>query len=85
MFYLIVLFILDCFHCFYIIVMWNWECFKMFKPRAYEYGSYKTWNKHNVQVDILRRPVQQKGTVLDVICLLTISDNGAMNQQTPQK
>lgn len=36
--------------------------------------------KQNVQVDILRRPVQQKGTVLDVICLLTISNNGAMNQ-----
>lgn len=45
----------------------------------------KNETKRNVQVDILWRPVQQKGTVLDVICLLTISDNGAMNQQTPQK
>lgn len=45
----------------------------------------KSETKHNMQVDILRRPVQQKATVLDVICLSTISDNGAMNQQTPQK
>lgn len=59
----------------------------MLKPRACEYGSHthKDETKHNVQVDILRRPVQQKGIVLDVICLLTISDNGAVNQQTPQK
>lgn len=58
----------------------------MLKPRACEYGSHtKNEMRHNVQVDILRRPVQQKGTILDVICLLTISDNGAMNQQTPQK
>lgn len=45
----------------------------------------KNETKHDVQVDILKRHVQQKGTVLDVICLLTISDNGAMNQKTPQK
>lgn len=45
----------------------------------------KEKKKHNMQGDILRRPVQQKGTVLDVICLLTISNNGAMNQQIPQK
>lgn len=60
----------------------------MLKPRAREYGSHthtKEKKKHNMQGDILRRPVQQKGTVLDVICLLTISNNGAMNQQIPQK
>ena len=57
----------------------------MLKPRAFEYRSHtKMETKHNMQVDILR-PVQQKGRVLDVICLLTISDNGAVNQQTPQK
>ena len=57
----------------------------MLKPRACEYRSHtKMETKHNMQVDILR-PVQQKGRVLDVICLLTISDNGAVNQQTPQK
>lgn len=57
----------------------------MFKPRACEYGSHtKIETKRNMQVDILR-PVQQKGRLLDVICLLTISYNGAMNQQTPQK
>lgn len=57
----------------------------MLKPRACEYGSHtKMETKHNMQVDILR-PVQQKGRVLDVICLLTVSDNGAVNQQTPQK
>lgn len=48
-------------------------------------GHTKNETKHTVQVDILRRPVQQKDTVLDVICLSTISKNGAVNQQTPQK
>lgn len=59
----------------------------MLEPRACAYGSHTHTNetKYNVQVDILRRPVQQKSTVLDVICLLTISDNSAVNQQTPQK
>lgn len=58
----------------------------MSKPRACEYGAHKKHEtKHNVQVDLPRRPFQQKGTVLDVICLLTISDNGAMNQETPRK
>lgn len=87
MFYLAVLFTLGCLHYFYVIVKWNWDCFKMLKPRAREYGSHthKRKKKHNMQGDILRRPVQQKGTVLDVICLLTISNNGAMNQQIPQK
>lgn len=39
MFYLAVLFILDCSHCFSVIVKWNGECFKMLKSRACEYGS----------------------------------------------
>lgn len=47
MFYLAVLFILDCSHCFSVIVKWNGECFKMLKPRACEYGSntHKKWDK----------------------------------------
>lgn len=40
MFYLAVLFTLGCLHYFYVIVKWNWDCFKMLKPRAREYGSH---------------------------------------------